>query len=146
ISYVDFILYQIGPVVHFLDLTLKVVQTKGNDAKIVTEIYYKPTDLRVLLHYNSAHSVSVRHAVVYGQLLRIFRLCSDVATAARYTKEFLLLMRIVHALPHRSMRKIWNRFLIKFRSGMKREQSELAECTFLRIPHVFTSSAARKDM
>jgi hypothetical protein len=77
---------------------------------VQTTVYTKPTHLRVLLHYNSAHSARTKQNVILAQLIRIFRLNTNLTLAGKQMRMFILLMRKLRALPARTARKIWLRF------------------------------------
>lgn len=56
----------------FLDLKISI-----RDHKILTSIYYKPTDSHSYLPYDSCHPKHVLDSIPYSQFLRLRRICSD---------------------------------------------------------------------
>jgi hypothetical protein len=60
--------------VNFLDTTVKV----GEDRKLYTTLYCKPTDSHNYLLYESAHPKHTKNSLPYSQLLRIRRICSKM--------------------------------------------------------------------
>ena len=65
--------FDISPTsVTFLDISVSI-----EDGSFATSIHYKPTDSHSYLHYTSSHTPSTRNSIVFSQLLRLRRLCSD---------------------------------------------------------------------
>ena len=71
--------------VHYLDLNISI----GN-SYLHYEIYSKPSHLRVLLDFQSAHSFNLKCNVVLSQLIRIYRLYSDLSKAGEAMNIYLL--------------------------------------------------------
>ena len=61
-----------GMGVPFLD-TLVTVVKQGNATKLETELYIKPMNSGIILHYKSAHPTSTKHNIVRNQFLRAMR-------------------------------------------------------------------------
>ena len=58
--------------VNFLDTTLH----KTKEGKLWTDLYCKPTDSHMYLHYESAHPSHCKKSLPYSQLLRLKRICT----------------------------------------------------------------------
>ena len=65
-------------VINFLDIA--VHKTINN--RLETDLYCKPTDAHLYLHYSSCHPRNTKHSLPYSLAFRLLRICS--------TKEFLL--------------------------------------------------------
>ena len=60
--------------VNFLDTTVKI----GQDRKLYTTLYTKPTDSHNYLLYDSAHPMHTKRSLPYSQFLRLRRICSHL--------------------------------------------------------------------
>ncbi|OCT85961.1 hypothetical protein XELAEV_18024132mg [Xenopus laevis] len=60
--------------IHFLDTTIYII-----DNTLHTTIYRKPTDKPSYLMYDSFHPDHMKHAIIYSQVLRYNRICSDTS-------------------------------------------------------------------
>lgn len=98
--------YTIAQAVHFLDLQ---IDCAGSTVR--TTVYTKPTHLRVLLDFQSAHNKSIKANLVLAQFIRIYRLNTDARVAGSQMRMFSILMRKFRNLPSRTARNIWARFL-----------------------------------
>ena len=98
---------QIGTTGHYLDIQLSL----NDNGYFYFELYRKPSDLRVLLDYTSAHSVHVKDGVLLSQMIRISRLCSNHIVAENIIRDFTILMNRVRHVPKRTLRRVWNLFL-----------------------------------
>ena len=58
--------------VPFLD-TLVTMKTQGNTTKVETELYIKPMNSGIILHYRSAHPTSTKHNIARNQFRRAIR-------------------------------------------------------------------------
>ena len=56
----------------FLDLKVGL-----KDEKITTELHVKPTDHHQYFHFSSVHPNDTKRSLVFGQSLRMSRLCSN---------------------------------------------------------------------
>lgn len=74
--------------VHFLDVW---IIREGN--MIHTDLFVKPTDSNMILHYDSAHPRHCKEGIPYGQFLRLRRICTRtqdfVHQALIKTKQFI---------------------------------------------------------
>ena len=61
-----------GSGVPFLD-TLVTVETQGGHTKIETELYIKPTNSGIILHYQSAHPTLTKHNMARDQFARAIK-------------------------------------------------------------------------
>ena len=59
----------------FLDVKFKFI-----NGKLITNIYHKPTDAHLFLHYSSCHPRHVFRSIVYSQGLRYRRIINDDST------------------------------------------------------------------
>ena len=59
--------------VHILFMDLNASFCNG---KLTTDLYVKPTDQHQYLHYTSAYLNHTKRSIVYGQALRLSRICS----------------------------------------------------------------------
>ena len=48
-----------------------------SDGNISTDLYVKPTDRHQFLHYTSYHPDHTKRSIVFGQALRVSRICSE---------------------------------------------------------------------
>ena len=103
--------FTIANIVHFLDLNILIDQ-----GRLLTSVYSKPSHLRVLLHFDSAHSHSLKFNVVISQLIRFYKLNSDLVSAGEQMYIFIQLMIQFRNLPRHTARLIWNRFLTWLRN------------------------------
>lgn len=92
--------------VHFLDLYITIL-----GSKVTTALYSKPSHLRILLDFNSAHSTSLKTNIVLSQLIRIYRLHTDLSVAGNSMYVFIQLMINLRGLQQRTARRIWTRFI-----------------------------------
>lgn len=60
--------------ISFLDVKVK----KDNNNQICSDLFRKDTDARNYLHYDSAHPISCKKGIPYGQFLRVRRICSNL--------------------------------------------------------------------
>ena len=58
--------------IHFLDLRIRL--SYGN---ISTDLYVKPTDRHQFLHYTLSHPDHTKRSIVFSQVLRVSRICSE---------------------------------------------------------------------
>lgn len=72
-----------------LDLTLFF----GKDGLIGTRLYRKPTDGHQFIHWTSSHAKHVKTGVLYSQLLRIKRNCSEEADYQREKSNLIARFR-----------------------------------------------------
>lgn len=59
--------------IHFLDLTI----SRGEDQKLHTTLFRKPTDRNSILHYHSFHPQHLKDNIPYGQFQRLRRICDQ---------------------------------------------------------------------
>ena len=58
----------------FLDVTV----IRGEDNKMDTTLYIKPTDAQAYLHYSSEHPATTKNSIPFSQFLRIRKICSKI--------------------------------------------------------------------
>ena len=58
--------------------TLVTIETQGNCTTIGTELYIKPTNSGIILHYHSAHPTLTKHNMARSQFDRAIRNSSSV--------------------------------------------------------------------
>ena len=68
---------------HFLDVLVGVTETG-----IKTSLYRKPTDRPTYLMYCSFHPHHIKSPIVFSQLLRLKRICSDISDYEHEVKIF----------------------------------------------------------
>ena len=49
------------------------MKTQGNTTKVETELYIKPMNSGIILHYRSAHPTSTKHNIARNQFRRAIR-------------------------------------------------------------------------
>ena len=103
----------IGKSVHFLDLQISL----NDHGRFETSLYRKESDLIVLLHHKSAHTVSIKDGVILSQLRRFLRLHTNYAEAGRCMYVFMRLMVQLRGLSPRRARFLWSTFKRKIRFG-----------------------------
>jgi hypothetical protein len=96
----------VATTVHFLDLYITI-----QGSKVTTTLYSKPSHLRVLLDFRSAHSASQKSNIILSQLIRIYRLHTDLSVAGNHMYVFVQLMIKLRSLQQRTARSIWTRFI-----------------------------------
>ena len=57
---------------NFLDVVIKI-----KDGKIITDLYCKPTDGHLYLHYDSCRADHIRRSIIFSQTHRLKRICSE---------------------------------------------------------------------
>ena len=62
----------VSPPINFLDVTI----TKDKEGNLITDLYTKPTDSHLYLHYSSFHPRHQEESLPYSQALRLRRICS----------------------------------------------------------------------
>ena len=70
--------------VSFLD-----VMTKINNGIISTSLYKKNTDNHLNVHYTSCHPKHMKNSIIFSQLLRYKRICSDRKDFIKHCKELV---------------------------------------------------------
>ena len=68
--------------VAFLD-TMVTVEERSNGTKIETELYIKPTNSGIVLHFKSAHPTSMKHNIARNQFRRAIRNSSNAIKERR---------------------------------------------------------------
>lgn len=63
------------------------VFTSIKEGKLVTDLYSKPSDKHLYLHYQSSHPGSTKRAIPYGLGVRIKRICSEPGDYVRRRQE-----------------------------------------------------------
>ena len=69
--------------VDFLDTTIYV----GEDRKLYSTLYTKPTDTFALLHYNSFHPTNTKKSIIYSQVLRYRMLITSDSLLQKALKQ-----------------------------------------------------------
>ena len=73
--------------INFLDTTIHI----GQNRKLYSTLYKKPTDTNALLHYQSYHPDTTKRSIIYTQALRYRRLITD-------DDQLLLELRNLHTI------------------------------------------------
>jgi hypothetical protein len=122
---------QIGVAVNYLDVELSLVaNTSPNNRlpfasyvgicrvtypneqyRIESRLYRKPTDLVVLLDFWSAHTLHTKLGVVFGQMVRICRISTNVESAGFNIRRLLELMIVLRNFPPKWRRMLHIRIL-----------------------------------
>ena len=68
----------------FMDMTISI----DENGTVITDLYKKPLALYLYIPPKSAHAPGVCKGLVFGQLLRIFYLCSRLPDIQRHIKDF----------------------------------------------------------
>ena len=55
--------------------------------KISTDLYVKPTDRHQFLHYTSSHPDHTKCSIVFGQTLRVSRICSEKSDFLKHLEK-----------------------------------------------------------
>jgi hypothetical protein len=124
--------------VHFLDLRLRIIPSETRTVpiyeftksasdngmtrasrgpmprgptRIHISLYRKDTDLMCLLHHRSAHTRSLKLNVLFGQLIRIFRLSNDNYVAGWHMRQLVDAQVRFRDLSLRDSRTVWSRLL-----------------------------------
>ena len=69
-------------IINFLDLVIKL--TEG---KVVTDLYCKSTDSHQYLHYDSCYAEHIKRSIIFSQILRLKRICSQKSDLNFHVKE-----------------------------------------------------------
>ena len=89
--------------VSFLDVIIKI-----NNGIISTSSYRKNTDNHRYLHYTSCHPTHVKNSMIFSQLLRYKRICSDRKDFIKHSKE--LVTHFLHiGYPIKVILKQWDK-------------------------------------
>lgn len=72
----------------FLDTTVFKSTALDGTTSLKTKIYFKPTDTHQLLHFNSFHPPHVFRSIIKSQILRFFRLSSELSDFETTCKIF----------------------------------------------------------
>jgi hypothetical protein len=83
----DWIFTDLSHSVEFLDLTITINTSAGSTA-ISTNLFEKAMNLYLYLPSHSAHPPGILKGLVFGMILRIYRLSSDLALATKACNRF----------------------------------------------------------
>ena len=61
-----------GRAVHYMELNVLIIE-----GKIISDLYFKPTDCHQYLSFSSCHPYHVKKGIIFGQALRVKRICSS---------------------------------------------------------------------
>ncbi len=76
--------------VPFLDV---LVQKTIDSTRLQTDLYTKPTDRKIYLHFNSDHPLKQKKNLPYGLLIRVRRICSTVDKYDVHAREILATLK-----------------------------------------------------
>jgi hypothetical protein len=79
---------------------------------IRTRLYQKESDLKILLHFQSANAFIIKQNVLVNQLKRIYRLTSDYEEAGAQMRVFMHLMKSLREVRPRALRVVWRKFRV----------------------------------
>ena len=95
-----------GSSVNFLDLTVSIAERK-----LTFKTFHKPSSLLVTIHEDSFHTQHCKRNTVLSQLIRRYRLHSDVYDFQKSASIYLCLMHVIRAYPIKTIIRIWKEFL-----------------------------------
>ena len=93
-----------GSAVPFLD-TLVTLVTRDNITSVETELYIKPTNSGIILHYHSAHPTSTKHNIVRNQFCRAIRNSSNATKQKESVKKIWNLL-VQNSYPERVLKRL----------------------------------------
>jgi hypothetical protein len=79
---------------------------------VQSELYRKPSDLVVLLHYTSNHSTAIKFGTLFGQCCRIINISTNFISAGVNIRSLVELMISLRGFPTMSRRRIHRRVLV----------------------------------
>jgi hypothetical protein len=85
--------------------------TPRGPTRIHISLHRKDTDLMCMLHHGSAHTRSLKLNVLFGQLVRIFRLSNDNCVAGWHMRQLVDVQLRFRDLSRRDSRTVWSRLL-----------------------------------
>ena len=65
-------------------LSLKIIASNG---KLATSLYDKPADCHRYLHYKSSYPEHTKRSIIYSQILRVDRICSQDSDFKKYSSK-----------------------------------------------------------
>ena len=124
-----------GSGVPFLD-TLVTVASDDNATKIETELFIKPTNSGIILHYKSAHPTATKHNIARNQFRRAIKNSSN-SDKEKVSIDKIWRLLVSNGYP----KKILQRLLEEVRRGGRAERAGRAgqkRCTdgFLSLPYI----------
>ena len=63
------------------------VNIRTSDGNISTDLYVKPTGRHQFLYYTSSHPDHTKHSIVFGQTLRVSRICSEKSDFLKHLEK-----------------------------------------------------------
>jgi hypothetical protein len=134
--------------------------TRSGPMRVHISLYRKATDLMCLLHHGSAHTRSLKLNVLFGQLIRIFRVSNDNYIAGWHMRQLVDTQIRFRDLSLRDGRTVWSRVLdwvarncrtsqnvSACNSDNNRNVRRRATCrTLLRLPFNEKQSALRNHL
>jgi hypothetical protein len=107
----------------FLDLTISI----GDNQKLQTELYEKGLNLYLYLPPHSTHPKGVLKGLVFGSILRIYRLNSQPETCKAHTEKLYYRLR-ARGYKAKDLQEIFSRAILRAKEGEKRiESSDIDE-------------------
>ena len=124
-----------GQGVPFLD-TLVTVEEHDGVTRIETELYIKPMNSGIILHYESAHPMSTKHSVARNQFRRALRNSSNGLKARRSVDKIHNLL-LQNGYPERLLKRLLkeaqgSRTSMRHTTGRGRQQFD----GFLSLPYI----------
>ena len=120
--------------VNFLDVTI----TKDKEGNLITDLYTKPTDSHLYLHYSSFHPRHQKESLPYSQALRLRRICS---TDSLYkTASQNMLQNFIHrSYPIQLVRSAIEKALSKYRDELLQPKNSATPQKMI-IPFITTNN------
>ena len=122
--------------VPFLD-TLVTVEERNGVTRIETELYIKPTNSGIILHYESAHPTSTKHNIARNQFRRAIRNSSNTLKESRSIAKIRSLL-VKNGYPEKLLKRLLrearrNYTPARAKSGKKQQKN----CDgFLSLPYI----------
>jgi len=113
------------------------IETQGNVTKVETELYIKPMNSGIILHYKSAHPTSTKHNIVRNQFRRAIRNSSN-DTKEKKSIDKILTLLVQNGYPVKVPRRLLNDVRHRGRRAPARTDrtSRRNEDGFLCLPYV----------
>ena len=124
-----------GRGVPFLD-TLVTVEERNNETKLETELYIKPTNSGIVLHYKSAHPTSTKHSIARNQFRRAIKNSSNAQKEKRSIDKIRVLL-LQNGYPERLLVRLLKEARRKYTPARARkDKGRTHEDGFLCLPYI----------
>ena len=127
--------------VPFLDTWVK----KGEQGRLFTDLYTKPTDTQNYLHYTSCHPKHSKNGAPYGEFLRIRRNCSNIedyhSQATKRVADY-----IYRGYPRDIVNEAYLKAASMNREALLQRAGNKTQKTMNRVPLVLTFNPANPNL